>query len=108
MPRTTLTSAGSIRFLHDDACSLNFSNTTSFVRNSNGTVGSKSIPLRDQIATTTTQNQLFTPLVAGLEGTRTATFADPKACKSKSASSSLEQQPFSVVKNTEEVDFVCV
>lgn len=36
----TLSSAGSMQFLHEDGGSLNFSNTTSFIRGSNATGGS--------------------------------------------------------------------
>ena len=72
LPRTTLTSAGSIRFLHEvDGGSLNFSNTTS-VRGSQAMEASTS-----QAATGTViisqappANQLFapSPLVSGIEG----------------------------------------
>ena len=45
--RATLSSAGSMQFLQEDGGSLNFSNTTSFIRGSNATGGSMVHPLGD-------------------------------------------------------------
>jgi len=42
MQRGPLSSQGSMQFLHEDGGSLNFSNTTSFLRGSNATGGSAS------------------------------------------------------------------
>ena len=44
MQKGTLSSGGSMQFLQEDGGSLNFSNTTSFIRGSNATGGSATHP----------------------------------------------------------------